>query len=132
MRAVVALAGLFVLAQAPAPPAGPAPPPAAPPAPPPEAWVQRPIVQLTVLDKMSTHATSLSGKVGEVLHIGSLSIVARACVVRPPDAPADAAAFLDITDAAGTPPFDAWMLLNEPSASIYENPVYDIRLAGCV
>jgi hypothetical protein len=53
-------------------------------------------------------------------------------VVRPPDAAADAAAFLDITDARpGIAPFHAWMLLTEPSLSIYEHPVYDIRLAGC-
>jgi hypothetical protein len=132
MRAAVALAALVVLAQAPAPPAAPAAPPAGPPAPSPEAWVPRPVVQLTALDKVSARATSLSGKVGEVLHFGTLSIVARACMVRPPDQPADAAAFLDITDSQpGTTPFHAWMLLNEPSLSIYENPVYDIRLAGC-
>ena len=129
---LVALIPAAVVAQSPAPPATPSPAPAAPPAPASAAWLARPIVQLTALDKVSARAVPLSGKVGEDLRFGSLTVVARACVVRPPDVPADAAAFLDITDARpGTPPFYAWMLLSEPSESIYEHPVYDIRLAGC-
>jgi hypothetical protein len=116
-------------AQAPAAPAAPSP---SPPGPAPDAWIARPIVDLMALDKVSARATPLSGKVGETLHFGSLTVVARACVVRPPDAAADAASFLDITDARpGIAPFHAWMLLTEPSLSIYEHPVYDIRLAGC-
>jgi hypothetical protein len=110
-------------------PAAPAPPP---PGPAPDAWIARPIVDLITLDKVSARATPLSGKVGEELHVGTLTVVARACMVRPPDAAADAAAFLDITDARpGIAPFHAWMLLAEPSLTIYEHPVYDIRLAGC-
>jgi hypothetical protein len=126
---VPAMPATGALAQAPAAPAAPAPPP---PGPAPDAWVARSIVDLTALDKVSARATPLSGKVGEELHFGTLTVVARACVVRPPDAAADAAAFLDITDARpGIAPFHAWMLLTEPSLSIYEHPVYDIRLAGC-
>ncbi len=113
-------------AQAPAAPAAP------PPGPAPDTWVAKSIVDLIVLDKVSARATPLSGKVGDELHFGTLTIVARACVVRPPDAAADAAAFLDITDARpGIAPFHAWVLLAEPSLTIYAHPVYDIRLAGC-
>ena len=92
----------------------------------------RPGVQLTVLDKVSARSTLLAGKVGQELRFGSLTVVAQACVARGPDVPADAAAFLDITDSRpGTAPFHAWMLLSEPSQAIYEHPVYDIRLMGC-
>ncbi len=119
-------------AQAPAAPAAPSAPAAPPPGPAPDIWVAKSIVDLIVLDKVSARAAPLSGKVGEELHFGTLTIVARACVVRPPDAAADAAAFLDITDSQpGIAPFHAWMLLAEPSLSIYEHPVYDIRVAGC-
>ena len=128
---VPAMPASGALAQAPAASSAPAPPPP-PPGPAPDAWIARPIVDLMALDKVSARATPLSGKVGETLHFGSLTVVARACVVRPPDAAADAAAFLDITDARpGIAPFHAWMLFTEPSLSIYEHPVYDIRLAGC-
>ncbi len=31
-------------------------------------------------------------------------------------------------DAAG---FDGWMLAEEPSVSMMENPMYDLRVTGC-
>lgn len=115
-------------------PRSPAPPPAAPaqPAPPRDPWVARPVVDLVGLDKVSGRATVLSGRVGQELRFGTLSVVARSCVVRPPDVAPDAAAFLEITDARpGTAPFRAWMLVSEPASSIFEHPVFDIRLVGC-
>ena len=106
--------------------------PAAPPAPAPDVWLARPIVDLVGLDKVSARATPLSGPVGQPLSFGSLTVLARACVVRPPDAAADAAAFLEIADAQlDTKPFRAWMLVSAPAVSIFEHPVYDIRLVGC-
>ncbi len=126
----------------PPPPPSPLPPqqavprqpvePAQPAAPPPDIWLSRPTVDLVGLDKVSGRATALSGRVGQELHFGTLSVVARACVVRPPDVSPDAAAFLEITDSQpGPTPFRAWMLVSEPAFSIYEHPVFDIRLAGC-
>jgi hypothetical protein len=89
-------------------------------------------VSLIVLNKISAQTTPVSGAVGATLRVGSLSIVARACVVRPADLPADSAAFLDITDSKlAVPPFHAWILQNEPEVSIYDNPVYSVYLAGC-
>ncbi len=106
--------------------------PAPPPAPPPDIWVQRSTVELVGLDKVSGRATVLSGRVGQELHFGTLTVLARACVVRPPDTAPDAAAFLEITDSRpGPTPFHAWMLVSEPAVSIYEHPVFDIRLTGC-
>mgnify|MGYP003365703280 FL=1 len=59
-------------------------------------------------------------------------MTALSCQVRPPTQPADAAAFLEITDATGTvPPFRGWMWLAEPSRNLYESPLYDIHLTGC-
>jgi hypothetical protein len=113
----------------------PAAPPAAAPAPappPPNIWLPRTAVSLEALDKVTARRTALTGKVGDTLHFGSLSIVVRACVVRPPDQPADAAASLDITDAhAGAPGFDGWLFAAEPEISMFAHPLYDIRLTGC-
>jgi len=136
MNPATALLLVALAPAAPAPgPAAPAGPPTATPAlpgPAVDAWLPRPGVQLTVLDKVSARSTLLSGKVGQELRFGPLTVVAQACVVRGPDVPADAAAFLNVTDAQQvTPPFHAWMLLSEPAQSIYQHPVYDIRLTGC-
>ena len=119
-----------LFAQAPGPvPQQPAP---VAPAPAPDVWVPRPVIEIAVLDKVSARATALSGKVGQELHLGSLTIVAKSCMVRPPGAAPDAAAYLEITDGRpGTAPFHGWMLLRSPAVSVYEHPVYDVRLIGC-
>jgi hypothetical protein len=123
------------------PPAAPAPgspataPSAAPPpspAPPENVWLPKPIAELVALDKVTARTTALTVRVGQSAKFGSLSIAVRACEVRPPDQPADATAFLDITDShPGAPDFHGWMVVSAPSVSMLEHPIYDVRLAGC-
>ena len=56
-------------------------------------------------------------KVGSSVRDGSLTITVRACVVRPPDQPQDAAAFMVIADSnASEPGFQGWMFASAPSA----------------
>lgn len=106
--------------------------PSTPAAPAPTPWLARPVVELVGLDKVSARTTQLSGPVGQPLAFGTLTVLPRACMVRPPDTTQDAAAFLEIADSRlDTPPFRAWMLLSEPAVSILQHPVYDIRLVGC-
>ncbi len=121
-----------------APPARPAP--AAPPtvaAPLPATalagdWQPRQTVELRGLDKVTARSAAITGKVGETLRYGTLSILVRGCAVRPPDQPADVTAFLEITDrGATTPIFRGWMITSAPSLAILEHPVYDIRVAAC-
>ncbi|HEX3350438.1 MAG TPA: DUF2155 domain-containing protein [Acetobacteraceae bacterium] len=89
-------------------------------------------VEIRVLDKVRARSLTLKGQVGETLTFGTLSIAVKSCVVHPPDQPADAAAFLDITDPrAGAPAFHGWMFANEPFLSVFESPVYDVQLSGC-
>jgi hypothetical protein len=107
-------------------PAAPAPPPA------PEAWLPRQTADLILLDKVTARTTQVAAHVGQAVTFGSLSITVKSCVVRPPDQPADAAAWLDIIDSRpGPPPFHGWMLVSVPQVSMLEHPVYDVRLAGC-
>ena len=112
-----------------------APPPAV--APPttmerPNSWLPATTVKLQALDKVNAQAAALTVKVGQTATFGSLSITAKACVVRPPDQPADAAAFLDITDShPDSANFDGWLLQAEPSLSMLQHPVYDLRVTGC-
>jgi len=113
----------------------PSPPVEAPPAEMsqrPNVWVPAGAVQLKALDKVNAQATALTIKVGESATFGSLTITVKACVVRPPDQPADAAAYLMVKDShPDSPDFNGWMLQAEPSVSMMQNPVYDVRVAGC-
>jgi hypothetical protein len=53
-------------------------------------------------------------------------------MVHPTDQPADAAAFLAVTDShPDSPGFNGWMLQDEPSVSMMEHPIYDLRVTGC-
>ncbi|MBN8890964.1 MAG: DUF2155 domain-containing protein [Rhodospirillales bacterium] len=115
----------------------PASPPSTAPVQPVEAeWVKQGGVRLRALDKVTARAVELTGKVGDTLHFGTLAIVVRACVIRPPDRPADAAAFLDIIDTApGADPataFHGWMFSAIPALGILQHPTYDIQVAGCL
>ena len=111
--------------------------PAAPTEPPatfdrPNVWLPAGVAKLQALDKVNAKAAELTIDVGKSATFGSLTIAVKACAIRPPDQPADAAAYLDVTDShSGTPGFQGWMLQEEPSVSMMQNPVYDIRVAGC-
>jgi hypothetical protein len=130
LAAALALTPLAALAEQPAPAAPPATDAA--PAPPANMWVARPVAELRALDKITARETPLTVPVGQSATFGALTIAVRACVVRPPDQPADAAAFLAITDAqAGAAAFQGWMLLSAPAASMLVSPIYDIRLSAC-
>jgi hypothetical protein len=136
---------LWVLAVAPAlaqpaPPVRPAPPAVAAPPAPAEApgglaglsWLPRQMAELKALDKVSTRVADLSVRVGQSAGFGSLTIAVRACVVRPPNEPEDAAAWLDITDShPDVPQFHGWMVQSAPMLSMLQHPVYDVRLSGC-
>ncbi len=98
----------------------------------PNTWLPAATVKVQALDKVNAQAAVLTIKVGAAASFGSLTINAKACVIRPTDQPADAAAFLAVTDShADAPGFSGWMLKDEPSVSMMEHPVYDLRVAGC-
>lgn len=98
----------------------------------PNIWVPAAVAKVQVLDKVNAQTATLTIKVGESASFGSLTITARACVTRPADQPADAAAYLTVIDShADSPGFAGWMLENEPSISMMQHPIYDMRVAGC-
>jgi len=108
------------------------PPPAAPPAATRPSWLPQGTAELQVLDKVNAQNALLTVKVGQETQFGSLSIQVQACDIRPPDQPQDAAAFLTITDShADAPGFHGWMLANDPSLSMLQHPIYDVRVVGC-
>jgi len=112
-----------------------APPPAATPAAPQPmklTWVPQASAQLQVLDKVNAQNSVLTVKVGQQAQFGSLTIQVQACDSHPPDQPQDSAAYLTITDSrADTSGFRGWMLANNPSVSMFQHPIYDVRVVGC-
>jgi hypothetical protein len=98
----------------------------------PNGWIPAATVRLQALDKVNAQTAALTIKVGGVATFGSLTIAAKACAVRPNDQPVDAAAYLTVTDShPDSPGFDGWMLQQEPSVSMLQHPVYDLRVTGC-
>jgi hypothetical protein len=98
----------------------------------PNTWLPATVVKLQALDKVNAQTVALTIKVGATATFGSLTITAKACVVRPADQPADAAAFLAVSDSRpDAPGFNGWMLQVEPAVSMMEHPIYDLRVTGC-
>ncbi|MGE0224577.1 MAG: DUF2155 domain-containing protein [Acetobacteraceae bacterium] len=87
---------------------------------------------LQALDKVNARSRTLTVKPGESVPFETLTIAVRSCLVRPPDQPADAAAFVSVTDSLpGAAPFNGWILQSAPAASMLEHPIYDLRVVGC-
>lgn len=116
--------------QPPPAPRAAVPPPAPQPVQP--AWVPQGSADLQVLDKVNAQNALLSVKVGQEAHFGSLNIQVQACDNRPPDQPQDSAAYLTITDShSDAPGFRGWMLAKNPSVSMLQHPIYDVRVVAC-
>ncbi len=95
-------------------------------------WLPQGTAELQVLDKANAQNALLTVKVGQEAHYGSLNIQVQACSSRPPDQPRDSAAFLTITDSRpDAPGFRGWMLANNPSLSMLQHPIYDVRVVAC-
>jgi len=98
-----------------------------------DAWLPKGTAELVLLDKIRAQPKAVSVKVGDSTVFGSITVTVTKCVVRPPDQPADAAAYVDVMDnrQGGEPVFKGWLLVKTPSVSQMQHPVYDLRLMGC-
>jgi hypothetical protein len=116
------------------PPASPAEPTAPPGAPRfPDIWLPRQGASIQALDKVNARHASLTLRLGVPVTFQTLTIMLKACVVRPPDQPTDAAAFLSVTDSnPEAPPFNGWVIRSVPAASMLAHPIYDLRINGCL
>ncbi len=95
-------------------------------------WLPRAAARIEVLDKIDAVYRQFIVRSGQSVQYGSLTIAVRACDIRPAAVPADAAAFLAITDAhPDQPGFQGWMLAQEPWVAMLQSPVYDVRVLGC-
>lgn len=94
-----------------------------------------PIAVLQALDKVTGRISTLETPVGERVAFGTLTIVPRACMKRPPEELPESAAFLEIDDE---PPagrlrrvFTGWMFASSPAVSAMEHPVFDVWVKDC-
>jgi hypothetical protein len=95
-------------------------------------WQPQASATLQVLDKVNAQSSVVTIKVGQQAQVGSLSIQVQACDTHPSDQPQDSAAYLTITDShADSPGFRGWLLANNPSVSMLQHPIYDVRVVGC-
>ncbi len=98
----------------------------------PNVWQQRQGATVQALDKINARHAELTLRLGVPVKFHALTIMLKACVVRPPDQPADAAAFLSVTDSSdNAQAFNGWMVRSAPAVSMLQHPVYDLRVMGC-
>lgn len=97
----------------------------------PDVWQPRREALVQALDKVNARHTNLTLRPGVPTNYQSLTITLRGCLVRPPDQPADAAAFVSVTDSRGGEPRDLWLIRSAPSVSMLEHPIFDLRVLGC-
>lgn len=87
------------------------------------------------LDKVVARVSTVEAPVGETVHVGTLSIIVRTCVTRPPEETPESAVFLDVWEVKPGEPaaevFRGWMFASSPALSAMEHPVYDLWLIEC-
>lgn len=96
-------------------------------------WQGRTQAVIRVLDRLDAHIETLTIPVGANASYRTLSVAVEACVSRPETLPADSGALLHLRDSGDSarPPFDGWMLQNEPSLGTYGSSLYDVRVVAC-
>jgi hypothetical protein len=91
------------------------------------------------LNKVGGRVNTFSGKVGAPMQYGTLEIVARTCVTRPPEETPENAAFLEIFQLGEGEKaaqekkkvFSGWMFGSSPALSALDHPVYDVWVLRC-
>ena len=99
-------------------------------------FIDRDVAVLQALDKITARVSEMTVRVGETTQFGRLLVEVKACRVRPPEEPPEAAVFLEVTDLGhretrASQVFRGWMFASSPALSAMEHPVYDLWLAGC-
>jgi hypothetical protein len=101
----------------------------------PAAWIEGQTADLALLDKVTARTSMQAVAVGQSTQFGTLAIAVARCLRRPPEEPAEAAAWITVTErgaaADGQPAFRGWMFASSPALNPLEHPVYDVRVVAC-
>jgi hypothetical protein len=88
------------------------------------------------LDKVTARISPIHAPVGQVVRFGTLEIMVRRCLKRPPEEPPESAALVDIREVRpGEAPvvlFQGWMFASSPALNALEHPVYDVWVKDCL
>ena len=88
------------------------------------------------LDKVTARIERIEALIDRPTQFGSLRILIRTCVTRPPEDLPESAAFLEIKDLQagekGRSVFSGWMFASSPSLSAMEHAVYDVWVVDCI
>lgn len=92
--------------------------------------------QMQGLDKVTARISTFEAPLDTVVRFGTLELVVRRCVKRPPEESPESAAFVEIREqrAAEAPRnlFRGWMFASSPALSALEHPVYDVWVVDCL
>lgn len=93
------------------------------------------VVVLQALDKVTARVYTIKARLGDLIHFGTLEIIARHCDKRPPEETPESTAFLDIWEVrhgeSAISLFRGWMFASSPALSALEHPVYDVWVLDC-
>jgi hypothetical protein len=88
------------------------------------------------LDKVTARIERIEALNDKPIQFGSLRILVRTCVKKPPEELPESATFLEITDVRageeGIPVFSGWMFASSPSLSAMEHAIYDVWVVDCI
>jgi hypothetical protein len=114
-------------------PATPQPAAAPAPAPRPAAPITGAVMQ--GLDKLVARVQEIEAPLNKETRFGTLQIMVRQCTVSPPEAPPEAAAFVEISEQRQGEEvrkvYSGWMFASSPALSAMEHPIYDVWVVGC-
>ncbi len=87
------------------------------------------------LDKVAARVNTITGTVGSPVTFGTLEIIAKTCVTRPPEETPENAAFVEIYELQDKKEkrkvFSGWMFASSPALSALDHPVYDVWVLRC-
>ncbi|MFL2771626.1 MAG: DUF2155 domain-containing protein [Rhodospirillaceae bacterium] len=87
------------------------------------------------LDKVTGRVNTLEAWVDEPIQIGTLSIIVKTCMTRPPEETPENAAFIMIWENKPAQNenelFSGWMFASSPALSAMDHPVYDVWVLDC-
>lgn len=95
------------------------------------AFVNKTIAKLTVLDKAAGKTKNMVIPVGQSAVFERISVMVHDCKQSDPFKPENFYAFVEITKSDGTKVFSNWMDRNNPGRDPVQNPDYDVWLVRC-
>lgn len=87
------------------------------------------------LDKVTARVSTFKAPIGSTIKFGTLQIIAKKCVKRPPEETPESAVFLVVDEVrqgeSSINVYKGWMFASSPALAAMEHPVYDVWVLDC-